>query len=129
MYNVIKSVIESGRYELSDMLRKIDTVWIQGDITDAEKAQLIDLARGNANTTNSIEIYAKLEEHEKRIKALENGKTPEPTDEYPPYEVGKWYCNGDKVSFDGKNYTCTAPEGVVCVWSPSEYPAYWELVV
>lgn len=33
MYNIIKSVIESGRYELTDMLEKIDVIWIQGGIT------------------------------------------------------------------------------------------------
>ena len=53
-------------------------------------------------------------------------KTEEPTESYEEYTVGKWYYNGNKVSFDGKNYNCIAPEGVVCVWSPTEYPAYWE---
>ena len=36
------------------------------------------------------------------------------------------YKNGDKVMFNGNVYECIAPEGVACVWSPSEYPAYWE---
>ena len=40
MYDVIKNVIESGRYELNDMLEKIDTIWIQGDITEEQKKEL-----------------------------------------------------------------------------------------
>lgn len=28
----------------------------------------------------------------------------------------------------GSVYTCIAPAGVVCTWSPDEYPAYWEKV-
>lgn len=34
MYEIIKSVIQSGRYELTDMLTKIDTLWVQGSLTD-----------------------------------------------------------------------------------------------
>ena len=34
MYQTIKNVINSTRYELGDMLTKIDTIWIQGDLTD-----------------------------------------------------------------------------------------------
>jgi hypothetical protein len=54
-------------------------------------------------------------------------ETDTPT--YPPYEVGKWYVNGDVVSFEEKNYKCIAPNGATCVWSPVEFPAYWELIV
>ncbi len=45
MYEIIKAVIESGRYELSDMLTKIDTLWIQDDIADDQKTELVALAR------------------------------------------------------------------------------------
>ena len=135
MYGTIKNVINTGNYELSDMLNKIDSIWLQGGITDVERAELIDYARAKAEFANSIDIYAKLEEMDKRIKALEDSKSdedpdvdPEPADEYPPYVPGKWCYNGDKCSEDGKNYICTAPENVVCVWSPSEYPPYWQEV-
>ena len=42
------------------------------------------------------------------------------------FVVGKTYYKGDKVLFDGKIYECIAPDGVVCVWSPSDYPTYWK---
>lgn len=137
MYTITKSVIESRNYELSDMLKKLDTLWVQGSITDAEREELIALARTNAEVQQSIDILAKLEELDKRVKALEDAKvntepeedSEEPTETaYPEYKAGNWYYKGNKVTFDGKVYECTAPEGVACVWSPSEYPAYWEKV-
>ena len=143
MYEVVKSVIASRNYELSDMLTKIDTLWVQGSITEDERAELIDLARQNAEVQQSIDILAKLEELDKRVKANEeaikvlldnsgsedtgDGEIEEPT--YPEYEAGKWYYRDDIVSFDGQNHKCVAPEGVVCTWSPTEYPAYWEVYV
>ena len=34
MYQIIHDVITSKRYELRDMLSKIDTIWVQWDLTD-----------------------------------------------------------------------------------------------
>ena len=145
MYEVIKTVIETGEFELTDILKKIDIHWISGKITDEERTKLIQFAQGKANPQNSVnnlQVLKKLAELEKRIKAVEDKQNAsENTDEegaedtgeetpvetYPEYVAGKWYYNGDKCSEDGKNYTCIAPEGQVCVWKPSEYPAYWEL--
>lgn len=131
MYDIVKSVILSKNYELVDMLKKIDTVWVSGDLTDEQRTELIELARTNADVGNSVEIMQKLEDLDKRVTALENsggGGGTEPSDEYPEYVVGKWYYKDDKVTFEGKKYTCIAPEGQVCTWSPTEYPAYWQEV-
>lgn len=128
MYNIIKTVIESGSFELTDIIRKIDTVWFEGKITDEEKSELVEMAQGKANPQNSIDLIAKVADLEKRVKILETQKSTdeEPTEEtYEPFVEGKWYYNGDNVSFDGKNYRCIAPEGTACVWSPSAYPNYW----
>ena len=130
MYGVIKKVIDAKRFELSDILKKIDTVWVQGSITDEQKSRLVQLAREGANVQDSIDVMAKLEELDRRVAALENGKSPiEDEGAYAVEEfvVGKYYYAGNKVSFGGKNYICIAPEGVVCVWSPSDYPAYWQI--
>ena len=130
MQKVIEKVIESKNFELSDMLKKIDTLWVQGSIDEATRKILMDKARNNANTQNSLDILAKLEELDKRVKALENAQTPEepeePTEVIEEYVPGKWYYKGNKVMFEGKAYVCIALEGAVCVWSPKEYPAYWE---
>ena len=134
MKNVIKKVIESKNYELSDMLKKIDTLWVQGSITEDEKNELSVMARNNASMQNSIDVLSKLEEFNKRlttleeeVKALKGDETETETEEaVPQFETGKWYYSGDKVSFEGNTYVCTAPEDVACVWSPKDYPSYWE---
>lgn len=133
MKSIFMDVINRGDYELSDFLTKIDTYHIAGKLTDEERDELYAEARNKANPENGVNYYAKLieldrkiVEMEERLAALE-GEDPVSGDEeeYPEYVVGKWYRNGDKVSFNGKRYECGAPEGVVCTWSPSEYPVYW----
>lgn len=126
MYNIVKNVLNNGGYDLTAMLKKIDTLWAKGKLTDTEYEELSTIARGSAKTEYSIDVLAKLEELDKRMLAVENGSVETETEEYPEFVVGKWYYNGDKVSFEGKNYVCIAPEGTVCVWSPKDYPAYWE---
>lgn len=53
MYEIFKNVINSKRYNLDDMLKKIDTLWVQGDITEEQKKELVTLAQTNANPENS----------------------------------------------------------------------------
>ena len=129
MYEIVKNVIASGRYELSALLGRIDTLWVQGDLTDEQRTELIALAREHADLSGSVSILRKLEELDARVRALETdteeGETPET---YPDYVAGKWYYTGDRMTFAGKRYICTAPSGQVCVWSPDEYPAYWQEV-
>lgn len=137
MYNVVKSVIETKAYDLADIIKKIDTLWVQGTFTDEQKAELQSMARNGASAGNSVDVMRKLEEFDKRITALEKAlQTDIPTDDeeqteenvIPQYEAGKWYYAGDMVMFEGNPYKCIAPEGVVCVWSPKDYPNYWEEV-
>lgn len=155
MYEIIKSVINEGRYELSDILTKIDTLWIQGDITEEQKTELVLLAQEKAKPENSYApiqnqvdaLFTNFAEIAKQvgintleianIKAkMEEGGTvvpepePEPGEEYPEYVqptgAHDAYHNGDKVTCQGKKYHCIAPEGVAVVWPPDVYPAYWE---
>lgn len=128
MHEILKDVITSKRYELGDMLRKIDTLWVQGNLNDTQRTELVRLAQDNANPQESMDFAKKLAELEARVEKLEQAEKPvEPQpEEYPEYMAGHWYYAGDKVTFEGKKYTCTAPEGAVCVWNPKEYPAYWE---
>ena len=120
MYEIIKNVIQSGRYELTDILAKIDTLWVQSSLTDDERTELMNLARSGADPAQGVDVLAKLSDLDKRLKVLENAGTtdPEPGEEYPEYIPGKWYYKDDKITYNnGSKYICTAPEGVVCVWS------------
>lgn len=138
MYEIIKTVIESKRYELTDMLKKIDTMWLQGEITEEQKTGLVNLARENAKPENSYSDLSKqinraLEEIEAlkaRVDKLD-GAEPDP-EEYPEYvqPTGSHdaYHKDDKVTYKGKKYICIAPENVAVVWDPETYPAYWQIV-
>ena len=130
--SIIRSAIETGSYDLSSMLETIAYHQAHGDMTLEEMEELTGKARENAKTQYKEDdittILLQLHDLDKRVKALEEGGEPAPK-EYPEYVVGKWYYNGDGVTFEGKKYDCIAPEGVVCVWSPAEYPTYWQEVV
>lgn len=131
MYGIVKNVLNGGGYDLTNILKKIDSLWIQDKLTDEQHAELTELARNGADIKYSVDVLTKLEEIDKRLTVLENlgGDTSSgDTEEYPEYVAGKWYYNGDKCSFEGRNFVCSAPAGVACVWSPAEYPAYWEEV-
>lgn len=141
MYEIIKNVIDSGRFELVDILKKIDTIWLQGDITEEQKEELVALAQNKAKPENSYApLQEQIEQAFEKIKALENrvakletgGEEPGPVEEYPPYVqptgAHDAYYKDDKVTYNGKKYICIAPDGVACVWSPDVYPQYWKEV-
>lgn len=128
MRSIFESVIARGGYDLGGLLKKIDAYHIEGKLTDAEKEELYRKARGEANASYEVDVMAKLVELEERVRKLEQGETEAPAEDYPEYVVGKWYYVGDKISFGGKNYICSAPVGVVCTWNPDEYPDYWSIV-
>ena len=131
MYNVVKSVIESKDYDLAKIMNKIEALWVKGKLTDKQKDELQGMARISARAFNSVDVLAKLNELEMRIKALETAQPKEDSgsdaveETIAEFVVGKWYYKGDKVKFEGKTYECTAPSGNVCVWSPKDFPAYW----
>lgn len=133
MNDIIKNVIKSKRYDLGELLTKIDTLWVQGSITEEQRLQLILDAQNNAMVENSIDVLKSLYELNRRVTEIEKKLADAPKEDetetptYPPYEAGKWYQNGDIVEIDGLVYKCISPIDTVCVWSPYEYPAYWEI--
>lgn len=133
MYEVTKNVIQTGSFELRSILAKIDTLWLQGSLTDAERLDLINMARDKAAPAHSFApLQAQIDALAARVKVLEEAAPADPeapTDEWPAYVqptgAHDAYHNGDKVTFNGAHYICIAPEGVAVVWSPEVYPDYW----
>lgn len=126
-YLIINSVISRGGYDLSTVLNRIDTLWAEGKIQDDERDMLTSDARDKAapqfDYSETIQdILTRLHVLEEKVASGETGG-----DEYKEYVAGKYYYNGDKILFNDKKYHCVAPVGTVCVWSPIEYPAYWEV--
>lgn len=155
MYEIIKNVIESKDYKLEDMLYKINKMWIESAITEEQKTELDNLARENANAQNSYaplqeqidnafaeikSIKETMEANAIGLSALKDaveklgGKietTTEPTkEEYPEYKQPQGafdaYHIGDKITYNGKKYTCKIDN---CVWTPDAYPQGWEEVL
>lgn len=144
MYEIIKNVITSGRFELSDMLTKIDTIWLHGNLTDLQRTELVGMARENAIPENSYanvqrqlnsiflnltELAAAIRANADAIAILQGGEAdPAEEEEYPlyvqPTGAHDAYNTGDKVTYNGKHYTCLSG---ACVWNPDVYPDYWEL--
>lgn len=139
MYDAIKNVITSGRFELADLLGKMDKLWLQGSLTEAEHDELVALARAKHDPAGG---YASLEQqlHDLRVRvdALEQAQAGDtedaPTvDEYPAYKqpthAGDAYYAGAKMTWtDGKRYVCTAPEGYAVTYGPDVLPNFWELI-
>lgn len=158
MYEIIKSVINEGRYELSDILTKIDTIWIQGDITEEQKTELVLLAQEKAKPENSYAplqkqvdtLFTNFAEIAKQvgINTLEIANTkakmkeggivvpdpePEPEEEYPawkqPTNATDAYYRDDKMTYrDGFRYICTAPVGYAVTYGPDILPQMWKKV-
>ena len=137
MYSIILSVINAGSFELTDILRKIDTLWLQGDIDDDQRTELIDAAREKADPSAS---YAPLQEQvdklaekikalEDRVTHIEQGEPDDPpvVEEWPefvrPTGAHDAYNTGDKITYNGEHYTCQMNG---CVWSPADYPSAWK---
>ena len=144
MFDNIKNLIKTKGFELKDMLKKINIVWLESMITDEQMKELKELARQNAIAENSYaplqeqinNIYSEMEAMKAEIKKLkgETGEVTEPeepveTEEYPafmqPTGAHDAYKIGDKITYNGKKYICKLDN---CVWAPDVYPAGWEEV-
>ena len=53
MYDIVKNVIISGDFRLSDMQTKIDTLWVQGDLTEDERNELIAIIFQSTSSSRS----------------------------------------------------------------------------
>lgn len=148
MYEIFKNVINSKEYSLEDILKKIDTKWVQSEITDEQRDELITLAQANANPENSnAPLQKQIEELSKKHIALEETVTtlsatvqkiketvesggtvvpePEPTpqEEYPAWEPYNGippvkYQTGSKVSHNGKKWESMVDNNV---WEPGAF--------
>lgn len=144
-YEDLRAQISSGDFKLQAMLDKLTRLYIEDMLTEEEYDDIMQLARDNANPDKDIEgntdivkqLMLRVTESEQKLKDLETriakledlGAEPEePVVTYEEYDPHKWYYKDMTCSFEGKNYICIAPEGVVCTWSPAGYPSYWKLV-
>ena len=72
MYDFIKNLILSGGYRLDAMERTIERHYVRGELTEAERVELLSLAAEHADESKEIDIVAVLADLERRIEVLES---------------------------------------------------------
>lgn len=141
MFETFQTIINAGGYDLADLTERLKTMYVMGELTEQEMKQLLEQAQTSAKPDDS---YAPLAERvkaieewetiiEERLSKLESGSSTDPGD---PEESGdKWpeykqptgahdaYHVGDKITYNGKHYTCVK-DG--CVWPPDIYQQGWQ---
>lgn len=80
----MEQVIGRRDYELSAVEERIDRLWLDGKLTEAERDELMQLAAENARNDLQIDVAAKLADIERRLQALEN---PPDEPEEPQFAV------------------------------------------
>ncbi len=144
--------IKQGNYNLNDLVERIKNFEIRGDITSEQSDELLNKAREKAAeqdkygdfqtqidsvATAIASINLRLDLLEQKFDALckEVGvdidiSVPASSDNISefvqPTGAHDSYYAGDKVTFNGHVWVCTAPEGYACTYSPSAYPSFWE---
>ena len=136
VYEMIVEEINTGNYNLEDMILKIDRIWLEGAIDTTQREELKALAREHAVPEDSyatplqriLDLELSMKSLEARVKALEDGDTPTPD---PDPEIPEWvqptgaynaYNTGDKVRYKGHIYESIIDGNV---WAPDVYPAGW----
>lgn len=128
MKNIFTAIINKGGYDLTEILRKIDTYHIEGKLTDSEREELYALARGDAKPTYNVELeierlWAAVRELRGESDTAEPGgdtvqEFVQPTGAHDAYHVG------DVVTYKGFDYRCIKDN---CVWAPDVYPDAWQI--
>lgn len=72
MYDFIKSLIAAGGYRLEAMEKTIERHYVRGDLTDAQRVELLQLAADRADESKEIDVVSVLADLERRIEVLES---------------------------------------------------------
>lgn len=124
MKTIIENVIKKGEYDLGELLSKIDIFFAEGKLTAEEREELYALAR--VKPAAQYNVNAEIEKLWLAVKALQGGSTTSKAKDFvQPTGAHDAYNKGDKVIFEKKTYVSTIDGNV---WSPSVYPAGWEVV-
>ena len=73
----LENIINRRDYELSALEERIDRLWLDGKLTEADRDALMALAAENARDELQVDVLQKLTDHEKRLQALEATEEPQ----------------------------------------------------
>lgn len=91
----VRRVIESGSYVLDALEERIDQLWVEGKLTDEQRAELKRLAAEEAKDEYQIDVVEKLADLEQRVYNLEH-----PVDQFPVWQQGQVSIKGQPYRYD-----------------------------
>ena len=94
-YEILKSAIGFGGYELATMEQKIDRLWVEGHLTTDQRTELRTLAAESAREADQTDVLAVLADLQRRVWSLEH-----PVDIYAVWAPGYQTQKGEIVRFD-----------------------------
>ena len=137
MYDIFKSRIENGGYQLADIQHRMKKLFALGDLTQEQLDELMALSQRNATadaerpeTLRMLrEIADRVAALEDKMKSQEDTGTGEETEKYAPwaawdgisnkYQKGAIVSHGDKLwqsVFDGPNVWEPGAVGTEAMW-------------
>ena len=126
MYNSVLIVIQSGEYNLSDLTKKIDTLWLKSYLTDDERESLTKLAIEKANPDAGLPSFSeRMAALEKRVSKLagnlssggDSGSSDWP-EWVQPTGAHDAYAKGSQVTHNGERYVSKIDANV---WEPGMF--------
>ena len=126
MYNSVLIVIQSGEYDLSDLTKKIDTLWLKSYLTDDERESLTKLAIEKASPDAGLPSFSeRLASLENRVSKLEGGSSSggdSGSSDWPewvqPTGAHDAYAKGSQVTHHGEKYVSQIDANV---WEPGVF--------
>lgn len=145
MYEVFKSVIQSGGYDdLNSLLFRLRRAWAKGTMTEEEMEELEELAKDRkpvkkydvqTELDTLCAAVRQLQEDVRQLQAAQAAPTepaedapaeapePDPAPEFvQPTGAHDAYQIGDRVTYQGAVYVSLMAGNV---WSPDTYPQGW----
>lgn len=129
MKSIFENVISRGNYDLTNMLSKIDTYYIEGKLTESERDALYAQARNGAVAALGYDVKSEIDALWAAVRALQSGQISgsiEIKDFVQPTGAHDAYNIGDKVLYNGKTWESSIDGNV---WRPDVYPAGWVEVI
>lgn len=129
MKSIFENVIKRGNYDLTTLLKNVDTYHIEGKLTDEERDALYAMARKTPEA--QYDMPREIEKLWAAVRELREAgnDNPIPADQWPEYVqptgAHDAYQTGAQVTFNGQKYRCLMDN---CVWSPDVLPSAWEIV-
>lgn len=126
MYNNVLTIIQSGDYDLADLSKKIDTLWLKGYLTDDERESLTKLAIEKSTPDTALpSLTERVSSIEKRVAKLEGEPSSggdSGSSDWPewiqPTGAHDAYAKGAQVTHHGEKYTSNIDANV---WEPGVF--------